>query len=165
MSPERAAYFASCPEDAFLAGLAATGGRAIGHPRAVSSRSVQPLALRVRESRVADRQVYIGNAAQALHPVAGQGLNLGLRDAWDLAQILRGARDPGDARLLRRFAFERSLDASSLVRVTDFLAGAFVGSSRAARAARGIGLALMDVLPGPRRFFARRMVFGASALP
>ena len=60
-----------------------------------------PLALRVRQARIGERAVYIGNAAQTLHPVAGQGLNLGLRDAWDLAQIMRDAPDPGDAATLR----------------------------------------------------------------
>jgi len=85
-----------------------------------------------------ERSVYIGNAAQTLHPVAGQGLNLGLRDAWDLAQILREGRDPGGAATLARYAASRRLDAQATIRVTDLLAGAFLGSGRLGRAARGV---------------------------
>jgi len=109
--------------------------------------------------------VYIGNAAQTLHPVAGQGLNLGLRDAWDLAQILREARDPGDAATLARYAASRRLDVQATLRVTDLLAGAFLGSGRFSRAARAAALTALDIFPAPRRFFARRMIYGPSALP
>jgi 2-octaprenyl-6-methoxyphenol hydroxylase len=124
-----------------------------------------PLALRVRATRVAERAAFIGNAAQTLHPVAGQGMNLGLRDAWDLAQVLHGAEDPGDARLLQRFAALRRLDAAATVRVTDFLAGAFLGTDPLSRLTRGFGLTALDICLPARRFFARRMIYGASALP
>ena len=79
---------------------------------ACAARSVQPLALRVNHARVGEREVFIGNAAQTLHPVAGQGLNLGLRDAWELAQTLRHAADPGDAALLASYAARRRLGAA-----------------------------------------------------
>ena len=105
--------------------------------------------------------VYIGNAAQTLHPVAGQGLNLGLRDAWDLAQLLRDAPDPGDAATLARFAARRRLDAGAAIRVTDLLATALLRSNPLT----GAALTALDVFPAARRFFARRMIFGASALP
>ena len=99
---------------------------------------MQPLALRVRQARIGERAVYIGNAAQTLHPVAGQGLNLGLRDAWDLAQIMRDARGP--RRRARRCSASRArrrLDAGATIRVTDLLAGAFLGANPlAARRAR-----------------------------
>jgi 2-octaprenyl-6-methoxyphenol hydroxylase len=139
--------------------------RRVGLPVAVEGRAVQPLVLRVRPARVAARAVYIGNAAQTLHPVAGQGLNLGLRDAWDLAQILRESGDPGDAAVLSRYASRRSLDALATIRVTDLLARGFLGSGRVARSARSLALCALDILPGPRRFFARRMIYGPSALP
>jgi len=124
-----------------------------------------PLALRVRATRVGERSAFIGNAAQTLHPVAGQGLNLGLRDAWDLAQVLHGAEDPGDARLLQGFAALRRFDATATVRVTDFLAGAFLGTHPLSRLTRGFGLTALDICLPARRFFARRMIYGASALP
>ncbi|HEY8251401.1 MAG TPA: hypothetical protein VIG70_12415 [Burkholderiales bacterium] len=88
-------------------------------------------------------------------------MNLGLRDAWDLAQIMREARDPGDAALLARFAARRRLDAGAAIRVTDLLAQAFLRSNPF----MGAALTALDIFPAPRRFFARRMIFGPSALP
>ena len=164
-APRRAAELAAASEDDFLAALARAAGAAAGTPASVSQRSVRPLVLRWRPSRVAPRAVYIGNAAQTLHPVAGQGLNLGLRDAWQLARELSQARDPGDARVLERFAARRRLDAAATIGVTHWLAAGFTGSNRAARAARGLVLTALDVLPGARRFFARRMMYGPSAMP
>ena len=164
-SPQRARRLAEAPDDEFLAALAAAAGRRPGRPLEVEARAVHPLALRVRPARVAPRAVYIGNAAQTLHPVAGQGLNLGLRDAWELAQMWQDAQDPGDAALLARYAARRRLDAAATIRVTDWMARGFTGSSRLSRAARGVALTALDVLPGPRRFFARRMIYGPSALP
>jgi 2-octaprenyl-6-methoxyphenol hydroxylase len=163
--PERAQALAAMPEAEFLAALAAAMGRRPGRPVAVEGRAVQRLALRVRPARVGERAVYIGNAAQTLHPVAGQGLNLGLRDAWELAQIWRDAQDPGDAALLARYAARRRMDAEATIRVTHWLAGGFTGGNRLSRIARGAALTALDVLPGPRRFFARRMIYGPSALP
>jgi 2-octaprenyl-6-methoxyphenol hydroxylase len=163
--PERAHALAAAGGREFLAALAAATGTAPGLPLEAEALAVQPLVLRVRGTRIAERAVYIGNAAQTLHPVAGQGLNLGLRDAWDLAQVLRGASDPGDSATLERYAAMRRLDAGATVRVTDLLANAFLGSSRLARAARGAALTALDVFPAPRRFFARRMIFGNSGLP
>jgi 2-octaprenyl-6-methoxyphenol hydroxylase len=163
--PERAQALAAMPEPEFLAALAAAAGRRPGRPVAIEGRAVQRLALRVRPARVGERAVYIGNAAQTLHPVAGQGLNLGLRDAWELAQIWRGAQDPGDAALLARYAARRRLDAEATIRFTHWLAGGFTGGNRLSRVARGAALTALDVLPGPRRFFARRMIYGPSALP
>lgn len=164
-SPERAQALAQMHEAAFCEALRATAGTQAGRPTGVTARSIQPLSLRVRAARVEERAVYIGNAAQTLHPVAGQGLNLGLRDAWDLAQILRNAPDPGDAATLARYAAKRRLDAMAAIRVTDLLAGAFTGSRRVGLPARALALCALDVLPGARRFFARRMIYGASALP
>jgi 2-octaprenyl-6-methoxyphenol hydroxylase len=163
--PARAAALAAAPEQEFLAELAAAAGTKPGRPVACAARSVQPLALRVNPARVGEREVFIGNAAQTLHPVAGQGLNLGLRDAWELAECMRGARDPGDPALLRRYAARRRLDAGATIRVTDFLAGAFLGSNRALQAARGAALMALDVFPPARRFLARRMIYGPSAMP
>jgi len=163
--PEKARALAAAPDAEFLAELTAAAGHRPGRPVKVEARAVQPLVLRVRAARIAPRAVFIGNAAQTLHPVAGQGLNLGLRDAWDLAQVWRRSSDPGDAATLERYAARRRLDAAATIRVTDFLAGAFLGSNRFARGARGAALAALDVFPPARRFFARRMIYGPSALP
>jgi 2-octaprenyl-6-methoxyphenol hydroxylase len=88
-----------------------------------------------------------------------------LRDAWDLAQVLRGVRDAGDAQRLASFAATRKLDAAATIRVTDFLAGAFLERSPLLAGLRGIGLSALDICLPARRFFARRMIFGTSALP
>ncbi len=163
--PAHARMLAECTDGEFLRQLSANAGRRFGKPLEVESRSIQPLVSRVRTTRVAPRSVYVGNAAQTLHPVAGQGLNLGLRDAWDLAQILRDAPDPGAAGVLAKYASRRRIDAAATFRITDLLARAFLGEGRIAGAARGLALTALDILPGPRRFFARRMIYGASALP
>jgi len=164
-SPRRAQELCDATDASFLAELSRTFGRRTGEFTAAGARSRMPLALRLRRERTGERSVFVGNAAQTLHPVAGQGLNLGMRDAWDLAQVLHGAGDPGDARCLQRFAALRRFDATATVRVTDFLAGAFVGGDPVSRLVRGFGLAALDGCPPARRFFARRMIFGASALP
>lgn len=161
MRPERARRLLSAPDQEFLEALAEAAGTRPGRPLSVDSRALQPLVMRVKGNSVAQRSVYIGNAAQTLHPVAGQGLNLGLRDAWDLARIMREAQDAGDPATLARFAARRRLDAGAAIRATDLLATAFLRSSPLS----GAALTALDIFPAPRRFFARRMIFGPSALP
>jgi 2-octaprenyl-6-methoxyphenol hydroxylase len=163
--PVRAEALAVAPEKEFLAALQDHMGSRPGWANGVAERSVYPLALRVRATRTAPRAVFIGNAAQTLHPVAGQGLNLGLRDAWELSRVWHTAADPGDAALLERYADRRRVDAGATIRMTDTLADVFLGGGRGWRAARGALLTALDLAPWPRRFFARRMIFGASALP
>lgn len=165
MAPDRAAALAGASERMFLEALAAAFGDRAGSFVAAEDRSRFPLALRVRASRTGVRQAYVGNTAQTLHPVAGQGLNLGLRDAWDLARLLQDAQDPGDAQLLARYAATRRLDAMATIRVTDLLAGAFTGEGALPAAARGIAMTALDACSPARRFFARRMIFGSSAIP
>jgi 2-octaprenyl-6-methoxyphenol hydroxylase len=165
LPPERSRELAIAPERQFIAELARVAPTSAGRVLGVSERSVQVPTLKLRLVRAVGNEVYIGNAAQTLHPVAGQGLNLGLRDAWDLARILTNTTDPGEASLLARFAASRRLDASTAARVTDFLAAGFGGSNALFSAARGAALMALDLFPAPRRFFARRMIFGASALP
>ena len=164
-SPQRARELCDITEASFLAALAEAFGRRAGEFVAAGARSRLPLALRLQPRRTGERSAFIGNAAQTLHPVAGQGLNLGLRDAWDLAQVLHGAEDPGDEFVLRRFAALRRFDATATVRVTDFLASAFLGADPLSSLIRGFALTALDICLPARRFFARRMIFGASALP
>ena len=162
MQPGSAQVLAARKES-LLEALASAAGSAIGRAVDARSISVQPLSLRVRATRVAGNEVYIGNAAQTLHPVAGQGLNLGLRDAWELARMLMSGGDI--PQMLQRFAARRRIDATATVRVTDFLAAGFTGSSALLGIARGAALTALDIVPPARRFFARRMIFGASAIP
>ncbi|HEX4928069.1 MAG TPA: FAD-dependent monooxygenase [Burkholderiales bacterium] len=164
-SPQRADALVAADEKDFLRALGDAAGSGAGRPIAVAQRNARALVRRVRATRIAPRAVYIGNAAQTLHPVAGQGLNLGLRDAWQLARELAQASDPGAAHVLERYAARRRLDAGATIAVTHWLAAGFTGSNRALRAARGLGLGALDLLPGARRFFARRMIYGPSAAP
>ena len=165
MNAENAEKLAAAPVTEFLGALQQAFGGQAGRFTGAAERAQVPLALRVRAARIGAREAYVGNSAQSLHPVAGQGLNLGLRDAWDLAQVLRDVRDPGDERVLARYAAMRRLDAAATVRATDLLARGFLGAGPARRLIRGIGLTALDTCLPARRFFARRMIFGTSALP
>lgn len=162
---ERADELAQMAEQPFLAALQEAFGRRAGRFTAVGARSSVPLVLRVRSERAGAREVYVGNSAQTLHPVAGQGLNLGMRDAWELAESIADAPDPGAAGVLQRYVAQRRLDAYSTIRVTDLLAELFVGASPIARAARGAAMCALDACAPVRRFLARRMIYGPSALP
>jgi 2-octaprenyl-6-methoxyphenol hydroxylase len=160
-----AADLVAMPEAQFLAALQQAFGRRAGRFVAVSGRSSVALALRVRNERAGPREAYVGNSAQALHPVAGQGLNLGLRDAWELAHAIADAPDPGAAAILHRYAKERRLDAFATIRITDLLAELFIGANPIARAARGAAMFALDTCAPARAFLARRMIYGSSALP
>lgn len=131
---------------------------------AVGPRAVFPLGLRVRRNPVGDRQVWIGNAAQTLHPVAGQGFNLALRDIMELADTLTDpiyAGDPGDAALLARYAARRRFDRAGTIGLTDSLVRLFSNKIPPLLHVRGAGLLALDLFPPARSFLARRMMFGA----
>lgn len=132
----------------------ATAGRLVG----VSPLKAFPLGLQAEPSLVQGRIVRIGNAAQMLHPVAGQGLNLGLRDARDLVQAL--ARPGSVDAALRRLEFQRAPDRWAMIAATDFLARSFTWRLPGAGAARGLGLAALQRLGPLRSRLARRMMFG-----
>lgn len=127
---------------------------------AAGARTVFPLGLRVRRRSVGAREVWIGNAAQTLHPVAGQGFNLALRDIAELADTLTDAPDPGDPALLARYAARRRLDRLATVGITDTLVTLFSNDNPLLRHARGAGLLALDLLPVARSLLARQMMFG-----
>lgn len=116
------------------------------------------LGLNAERSLVSGRTVRIGNAAQTLHPVAGQGLNLGLRDAYALVQALRQSKNLDDA--LRRVEWSRNPDRWSMIAATDFLARSFTWRWPGLAAARGLGLAALQALPPVKSALARQMMFG-----
>ncbi len=116
------------------------------------------LGLNAERTLVEARTVRIGNAAQTLHPVAGQGLNLGLRDAQALVAALRWADDLDAA--LRRVEWARAPDRWTMIAATDFLARSFTWQLPGAATARGMGLAALQALPPVKTWLARRMMFG-----
>lgn len=133
--------------------------------RSVGQRASYPLGLKYRSQPAQDRVVWLGNAAQTLHPVAGQGFNLALRDAWELADTLRDAPDPGSPSLLRTYASRRRIDRLGAIGFTDGLVRLFSSDNPLLTHLRGAGLLAMDVLPPLRHFVAKRMMFGARAWP
>lgn len=161
-SPARIDTLKALDDAAFLAAFQQHFGHRAGHFTAIANRRSFPLKLRTVSSRVAGQVVVIGNAAQALHPVAGQGFNLGLRDAADLAQRLATAGDASTRLVLQQYQASREQDVARSVGFTDFLVGAFSNDYLLTRVPRGIGLAVVDMLPGARRALARRMLFGAA---
>lgn len=164
VSGETADRLATLDDAAYLAHLQHTiGGRTT--LAAVGPRARYPLALRYRNSAAGPRTAWLGNAAQTLHPVAGQGFNLALRDVHALALAVRDAADPGDPALLAAWARGRRLDRSGTIAFTDGLIRVFANDCAPLSAARGLGLAALDLCAPLRGFVARRMMFGARAWP
>lgn len=132
----------------------------------VSARLRYPLGLRYRGDVTGARTVWLGNAAQTLHPVAGQGFNLALRDVRALADILlKHPGDPGMPTTLDAYARARQLDRFSAIHFTDKLVRLFSNDIAPLKHLRGAGLFACDMLPPLRNFIARRMMFGARAWP
>jgi 2-octaprenyl-6-methoxyphenol hydroxylase len=130
----------------------------------VGPRASFALRLRTVNTPVALRTAIVGNAAQTLHPIAGQGLNLGLRDAATLAEAIVAAdrESLGSEEMLEAYRSTRRRDAARGVAFTDFLVSAFADSRRIPTWGRGLALAAIDVFPAARRLLAERMMRGAS---
>ena len=162
--PREAERLLGLDDASFLAALQEHFGDRAGRFTSVEARASFPLRLRAINVPVALRTAIVGNAAQALHPIAGQGLNLGLRDAATLADLVQAA--PGDAigapAMLQAYAGARRRDASRGIAFTDFLASVFAEGSLAPSWGRGLALTLLDVLPPARRALAQRMIHGAA---
>ena len=154
--PERAAELLALDEAGYLAQLQRLFGWRAGRFVAASRRSSYPLQLTRAAATIATRTVLIGNAAQALHPVAGQGFNLGLRDAAMLAEVIANA--PGDAgapQLLQRFAAWRARDRRGVVSFTDGLVKLFGDSRPGVSLLRNLGLLMFDLAPPAKSALAR----------
>ena len=136
---------------------------AAGRIATVSPLKAFPLGLSAERTLTDGRTVRIGNAAQTLHPVAGQGLNLGLRDAFELVQSLSrtsqtGADVPG---VLRKLEWRRGPDRWVMIAATDFLARSFTWALPGAGAARGLGIAALQTMGPVKSALARQMMFGS----
>jgi 2-octaprenyl-6-methoxyphenol hydroxylase len=161
-TPQRGEALVELTEAEFLQALRKSFGSRAGDFDRVSDRRTFPLMLDFAGRVVANRIALVGNAAQALHPVAGQGFNLGVRDAWELAQeLLATARDQIGARDgLAAYARRRRPDRWAGIAFTHGLLGAFGSDSLVLRWPRGLALTLLDALPPLKRSFTRAMLFG-----
>ena len=153
--PERAEALQAMEEERFLQELGEAFGGRLGRFTRVSPRFAYALGLNA-EPHATTRTVAIGNAAQTLHPVAGQGLNLGLRDAAVLARLL--ARCPGPEGI-GRFLDERAQDRQLTITLTDTMARAFVGSGPL-QSVLGLGLAALDAVKPARTLLGELMMYG-----
>jgi 2-octaprenyl-6-methoxyphenol hydroxylase len=153
--PDTADALLALDDAAFLARLSEAFGTRLGRFTSTSARASYKLGLNA-DARLSARTVAIGNAAQTLHPVAGQGLNLGLRDAAVLARLL--AQDASPAQL-ERFVAERQTDRALTVRLTDTMARVFAGTGPA-QALLGLSLGLLDTVAPARSLLAELMMYG-----
>jgi 2-octaprenyl-6-methoxyphenol hydroxylase len=159
VKPDRAAELLALDDATFAARLQEAFGWRAGRWTRIGKRNSYPLSLSRAHDTVAGRVVLIGNAAQALHPVAGQGFNLGLRDAATLAELLArlegnaaGLSGPG---LLREFAAWRAEDRKGVTRFTDSLVKLFGSERPALGLVRNFGLLLFDLSPTAKSALSR----------
>lgn len=156
-------------DEAFLHRLQKRFGYRLGGLSRPGRRFAYPLKLQLTRDPVRDRLVLIGNAAHALHPVAGQGFNLGLRDVAALAQVVtdavREGGDPGAKAALDAYRRLRGRDQSNAGAATDLLARLFVNPWMPLRLSRDLGLVGLDLLPGLRHRFARRFMGVTGNMP
>ena len=163
--PDEAARLLALDEAGFLAQLQEAFGDRAGRFTSIAARAAFPLRLRTVNVPIALRTAIVGNAAQAMHPVAGQGLNLGIRDAAALGALLRstGREALGGAPMLASYRAARRRDATGGVAFTDFLVSAFSDARRIPTWGRGLALAVLDLVPPARRLLAERMIHGAPS--
>jgi 2-octaprenyl-6-methoxyphenol hydroxylase len=162
--PEVAQTLMALDDAGFVSAWQEAFGWRAGRAIAVGRRVAYPLALTRAQVSVAPRVALLGNASQALHPVAGQGFNLGLRDAAELAELLyQVSDDVGAPTLLVRFAQGRVDDREGVVRFTDTLVRLFSDQRPGIAAARNTALLLFDLLPPAKRAMSRvSLGFGRS---
>ncbi len=165
-APADAQELMALDESAFLARLQAAFGWRAGRFTRARGRGSYPLKLTRAVTAVARRVVLIGNAAQALHPVAGQGFNLGLRDAAMLAEVIAAApADAGNEELLSRFAAWRAGDRGGVTRFTDGLVKLFGDTRPGVGLLRNLGLLLFDLTPPAKSALARVSAGFAGPVP
>jgi len=162
LPPTKADAVMAMDDEAFTAALQTQFGQRMTFAKP-GPRSRFPLALRLRDTLVKGNEVWIGNTAQTLHPVSGQGFNLGIRDAWQLSEIL--LKNGIDRSNLEKYAASRRLDRRGSAFFTDRIVRTFSNDFAPLRLARGLGLLALDVFPPARHFVAKRMIWGARAWP
>jgi 2-octaprenyl-6-methoxyphenol hydroxylase len=154
-----AARIVALPDAEFHAELERRFGLHLGEIRVVGPRRVHPLGLSVARTFIADRLALVGDAAHVIHPIAGQGLNMGLKDVAALAEVIVDAArlglDPGSLAVLERYQRWRRFDTVAMGVATDGLNRLFSNQSDVLRLVRDLGLGVVDRLPALKHLFIR----------
>ena len=159
-SPETTEQRLNWPNSIFLENLSQAFGKRMGTFQTVEQRQLYPLSLYLAPTQVQGLRVAIGNAAQTLHPVAGQGFNLGLRDAWCLAEALH---DQLDTQALTHFKQARLKDRQRTVMITDLLPRIFSTTHQPLKSLLGAALTTLDLVAPLRHQLVKQMMFGYRA--
>jgi len=154
-----AARIVALPDAEFHAELERRFGLHLGEIKVVGPRRVHPLGLSVARTFIADRLALVGDAAHVIHPIAGQGLNMGLKDVAALAEVIVDAArlglDPGSLAVLERYQRWRRFDTVAMGVATDGLNRLFSNQSDVLRFVRDLGLGVVDRLPALKHLFIR----------
>jgi len=167
-SPESSQQRLQLSDADFLKALQNEFGSRIGRFLKIQDRRLYELGLNYRKEITKENEVWIGNAAQTLHPVAGQGLNLGLRDAFllaeKLADLFSGSSEnqtpTAIQNALQNYSQSRKLDRTATIGLTDFMARVFTSNLAPVVVARGLALSALQWLPPVKTALARQMMFG-----
>ena len=161
--------YVKLPEKEFIAELTRRSGGYLGDIEILTRREAWPLSVLLAESFIAERLALVGESAHAIHPIAGQGLNLGLRDVAALAEVIVDAHrlglDVGSPEVLARFQRWRRFDTVLLAAVCDGLVHLFSNNIPPLRLARDVGMAVVNRLPPLKRFFMRHAMGVVGDLP
>jgi len=159
LPPERARHFVDCPAAEFLHTLQQRFGYRLGRMLQVGERHAYPLSLVQSSEQVRHGVVIMGNAAHALHPVAGQGYNLALRDVAELGRVLAqgiaAGSAPGDLAMLQRYQRRQQQDQDRTIQFSDRIPALFMHADPLLGLGRDLALAGLDIMPGLKREFVR----------
>lgn len=159
LPPEQAEHLQACPPEEFLRRLQDRFGYRLGRMLQVGERHCYPLSLMQSSEQVRQGVVVMGNAAHALHPVAGQGFNLALRDVAELSAVLAqgiaGGQSVGDLALLQRYLQRQQSDQDRTIQFSHRLPGLFMHGDPILGLARDLALSGLDILPPLKREFVR----------
>jgi 2-octaprenyl-6-methoxyphenol hydroxylase len=164
MQPDEAARALAWSDDEFIARVARHFGTRVSGFVRVAERKSFPLALEYARPATTTRTILVGNAAQALHPIAGQGFNLGVRDAFELGQVINEAAPSllGERAMVAAYAASRRVDRLAGIAFTHGLTHIFTSELPFVRWPRGVALTMLDAVPPVKKAFTRAMLFGLS---